>query len=158
MDGWPPCIKTKRKPIRNFGAPRQALGRPFEKDVRLRDKDGDYRWFTMRAEPVKDAAGNIARWFGYFIDIHERRLAEDRQKLLARELQHRVRNILSVVRTVTRRTAESSPSIEDFVAHFDGRIEALARTQNILTRTPQGGVDLRELVTEEVLVPSNARR
>lgn len=128
-----------------------AEGKPLEQDVRLRNKDGDYRWFTMRAEPVRDPGGEVTRWFGYFVDIHERRLAEDRQKLLARELQHRVRNILSVVRTVTRRTAESAPSIEDFVAHFDGRIEALARTQNILTRTPQGGVDLRELVTEEVL-------
>jgi two-component system CheB/CheR fusion protein len=78
-------------------------------------------------------------------------MAEDRQRLLLTELQHRVKNILAVVRSVANRTAEGTTTLTDFVMHFDGRLGALARTQNILTRSPDAATDLAELIGEEVL-------
>jgi two-component sensor histidine kinase len=70
---------------------------------------------------------------------------------LLAELQHRVKNILAVVRSLANRTAENSENLEDFRAHFEGRLGAMGRTQNILTRTAGSGVDLAELVHEELV-------
>lgn len=76
--------------------------------------------------------------------------AEERQLLLA-ELQRRVRNTLGVVRSIARRSAETATSVEDYASHLDGRLNAFARTQSMVTRDPEGGVDLEYLVVEEML-------
>ncbi|TNC05709.1 PAS domain S-box protein [Methylobacterium terricola] len=128
-----------------------ARREPFEHEFRIRSTAGTYRWFTARAEPMADPDGAAVTWFGSCTDSHERRMAEDRQRLLLAELQHRVKNILAVVRSVANRTAEGQTSLADFVMHFDGRLGALARTQNILTRSPDAATDLAELIGEEVL-------
>ncbi|TGE02565.1 PAS domain S-box protein [Methylobacterium nonmethylotrophicum] len=128
-----------------------ASSEAFEHEFRIRAASGTYRWFTARAEPTADPDGGAVTWFGSCTDSHERRMAEDRQRLLLTELQHRVKNILAVVRSVANRTAEGTGSLADFVMHFDGRLGALARTQNILTRSPDAATDLAELIGEEVL-------
>jgi two-component system CheB/CheR fusion protein len=67
-------------------------------------------------------------------------------------MQHRVRNTLSVVRSLVRRTAEHAPSVEDFAAHLEGRIGALARGQSLAGATAGHGVDLELLINDEMLV------
>ena len=126
-------------------------GAPFESEFRLRSASGSYQWFLGRAEAITSSDGKVSRWFGGCINIHARKTAEERQHLLLAELQHRVKNILAVVRSLANRTADSAESLEDFTAHFDGRLSAMGRTQNILARTPEGGVDLAELVHEELV-------
>jgi two-component system CheB/CheR fusion protein len=83
--------------------------------------------------------------------ITERRRDEERQRMLIAELQHRVKNILSVVRSITTRTLLSSDRLDDFAAHFDGRLRALARIQAVLARQPEAEVELDEIVHEELL-------
>ncbi|HEY9884175.1 MAG TPA: PAS domain S-box protein, partial [Thermosynechococcaceae cyanobacterium] len=62
------------------------IGEQWEDIFPLRSKDGNYRWFLSRAIPVRDAAGNILRWFGTNTDITERLQAEqEREQLLERE-------------------------------------------------------------------------
>jgi PAS domain S-box-containing protein len=136
----------------SFSAWRRAtmMGAPFERDLRLLGRDGEFRWFNMQAKPLLNSDGRVSRWFGCFTKVHERHLAEERQAHLSGELQHRVRNILSMIRSIARGTAESVTSVDEFSAHFDGRIEALLRAQNMLMRTADAGVDLHELVTEEI--------
>lgn len=87
----------------------------------------------------------------YFRDISDRKQAEARQALLTSELQHRARNTLAVVRSVAGRTLETSASLDDFSAHFDGRLGALGRTQAMVGRLGEDDVDLEELVREELL-------
>jgi len=53
-----------------------AAGKPFEKEARLRRADGEYRWFLIRAEPVRDEQGNIVNWYGLTCDIDDRKQAE----------------------------------------------------------------------------------
>ena len=84
-------------------------------------------------------------------DITQRKRDEARQRLLISELQHRVKNILAVVRSITSRTVERSEGLEDFAAHFDGRLRALARTQAVLARHADAEFDLDEMVREELL-------
>lgn len=62
------------------------IGEQWEDTFPLRRNDGTYRWFLSRAIPVRDAAGNILRWFGTNTDITERLQAEqEREQLLERE-------------------------------------------------------------------------
>ena len=60
-------------------------------------------------------------------------------RLLLAELQHRVRNTLAVIRSIARRTAETSSTVEDYAMHLEGRIDAFARVQAAVTRDPATG-------------------
>lgn len=72
-------------------------GEPWEDTFPLRGANGQYRWFLSRAVPLKDAEGNVTRWFGTNTDITERQQREDFQKLLLHEISHRVKNSLAMV-------------------------------------------------------------
>jgi formate hydrogenlyase transcriptional activator len=64
-----------------------ARGSPYEMEVRLRDKDGQYRWFLIRGNPLRDEQGRIVRWYGTRTDIEDRRRAEERLRQDERELR-----------------------------------------------------------------------
>jgi two-component system CheB/CheR fusion protein len=126
-------------------------GQVFNVEERLRKgADGSYRWFLCRSEPLRDATGRVVQWFGAATDIHDLRQAQEHERLLAAELQHRVRNTLAVTRSIARRTADRSKTIDEFVRHFDGRLNAFARTQSVVTRDPSAGVDLEHIVADEL--------
>jgi PAS domain S-box-containing protein len=54
-----------------------AAGEPFNKEARLRRADGEYRWFLLRAVPLRDELGNIVKWYGTTTDIEDRKRAEE---------------------------------------------------------------------------------
>ncbi|MFK3889104.1 sensor histidine kinase [Sphingomonas sp. NPDC079357] len=123
----------------------------LEHQVRLRDRNGDYRWFLMRQVPRRDEASSATHWFGAATDVHDMHLLEERQRRLVAELQHRVRNILTVVRSVFARTVEAGGALDDVADHFRGRLDALARTQAIVTQSASGNVDLQNMIRDELL-------
>lgn len=110
-----------------------------------------YRWFQTRATPVYDDEGHIIEWLGTSTDVDEMHQLQARQLLLLAELQHRVRNILTVVRSVFSRTVEAEGSIEEIADHYRGRLDSLARTQVIVTQRADGTVDLENLIRDELL-------
>src|SRR5215469_1838868 len=59
-----------------------AAGEPFEKEAQLRGKDGKYRWFSLRAVPVRNNQGVIIKWYGTSTDIHDRKQAESELRQL----------------------------------------------------------------------------
>lgn len=61
-----------------------ATGEPFEMEFPLRSKTGEFRWFLTRVNPLRDASGKIARWFGTNTDIDEQRRNNERQNFLLR--------------------------------------------------------------------------
>jgi len=79
----------------------------------------------------------------------ERRAAEERQELMIAELNHRVRNILSLVRALVTQSKETAGSLEDFAAVLGGRIQALARAHDQITNLNWAPVALRSLVESE---------
>lgn len=87
-----------------------------------------------------------------FVDRAARLAAENaRQRELVVATQHRVRNTLAVIRSIARRSAETSESVEDYAMHFDGRIGAFARVQGALLRDPGEGMALDTLVADTLL-------
>lgn len=74
----------------------------------------------------------------------------DREGLLRGELQHRVRNILALVRSIFRRTIDSSGSMEDLAAHFEGRLDVLARYETSRANGSIASVDLQLMICDEL--------
>jgi len=70
------------------------------------------------------------------------------------DFQRQMQGLLVIVRSLVRRMAESSASVEDFAAHLEGRLGALARMQGFLSRAPDAPVNLEELVRAELLAQS----
>jgi PAS domain S-box-containing protein len=64
-----------------------ANGTRYEVECRYRRHDGAYRWYIARAEPQRDASGQILRWFGTSTDIHERKVAEEKLHELNQSLE-----------------------------------------------------------------------
>jgi PAS domain S-box-containing protein len=114
-------------------------------------KDGTEYVIEWLVTAVRNGTGQVSHWVSVQRDITDRRRAEERQRFLLSELQHRVRNILAIVRSVVHRTVRTTDTVEDYMMHLDGRLNALARTQVLATRSPFVGIDLAFLVAEELL-------
>jgi two-component sensor histidine kinase len=89
-------------------------------------------------------------------EITERKRAEERQRVLLAELDHRVKNVLATVSTVAARTMDASSSVPHFVTSLDGRIRSMARTHELLSAAQWQGITVLELVRRE-LAPYAAR-
>ena len=61
-----------------------ASGEPFENEARHRSATGEYRWFLVRAVPLRDKHGKIVKWYGVLTDIEERKRAEEERERLRR--------------------------------------------------------------------------
>jgi PAS domain S-box-containing protein len=55
----------------------RSEGTPFEMEARIRGKDGHYRWFLIRDNPLRDEQGHVLRWYGTRTDIEDRKRAEE---------------------------------------------------------------------------------
>ncbi len=118
-------------------------------------KEEAYKTVHLRATPVWGDSNKPTEWFGTATDVHELLRLQDRQQVLLHELQHRVRNILAVVRSVAQRTGKSSDSVEAYSHMLSGRINAMARTHNVLTSSPNATIDLHTLIRAELEATGN---
>jgi len=116
-------------------------------EFRVRRPNGELRWCTGTAAASVDAAGNVVRISGVTIDVTDRKEAEERQVLLAREVDHRARNALAIIQSIIRLTR--AKSVGDYVATVEGRIKALALAHTLLSDSRWNGADLGTLVAEE---------
>jgi PAS domain S-box-containing protein len=92
--GWIEAIHPDdRERVGDYWRSCVISGIPGDTEARMRRHDGAYRWFLFRANPVRDAAGNISRWFGTNIDIEDRRRGEE-------VLQFNERNLSLIINTI----------------------------------------------------------
>ncbi|WP_156419455.1 PAS domain-containing protein [Aureimonas sp. AU12] len=103
-----------------------GAGDAYEIEIPFRRRDGAFRWFLVRAQPVRDRAGRIERWAGISIDIHERRQAEEAGDLLARELAHRIKNIFAVIASLVAVSARGDPAVRPYADALRQRLSTLA--------------------------------
>ncbi len=114
-------------------------------------KELRYRWFQSRALPVKDESGNTIEWLGTSTDIDDLRQLQERQEVLVAELQHRTRNLLSVVQSMADRTAAGANSLQDFLPQYRERLRALSRINSLLSKLEQGQrVTFDEMIRAEL--------
>jgi PAS domain S-box-containing protein len=69
-----------------------AAGKPSEYEMRLRRADGEYRWFLLRAAPLRDELGSVVKWYGACFDIEDKKRAENELQLAYQRLSYHVEN------------------------------------------------------------------
>jgi two-component sensor histidine kinase len=117
-----------------------------------RAADGAWLWHHSRSVPVRDASGGIVEWLGTTTDVHQLKALQERQGVLTAELQHRTRNLMGIVRSMSERTMDGAADLETFAAAYRVRLAALARVQGLLSRRTDGHrVTFDELVIAELL-------
>jgi PAS domain S-box-containing protein len=139
-------------------AVRHAISKALREDRILqiggrirRKSDGAWRTIDMAGRFERDAPGRLPRrLIGVVADVTDRRIAEERQSLLIRELHHRVKNTLATVQAIVGSTARTASSIEDFYEAFVGRIKSLAHTHAVLTEDTWQTASLANLLLSEL--------
>ena len=121
-----------------------ATGEIYLNEYRLRRHDGTYRYFLTRASPIRDKEGQIERWLGCTIDIHDQKIAEEgvrrSEKLaamgrLAATMAHEINNPLTAV-TNSIYLALQDPALSDETRHFlNVADQELARAVQVATQT-----------------------
>ena len=119
----------------------------FQTEFRVLRPNGEVRWCTGTAIANFDERGRLIWLSGVTADITERKRAEERQILLAEEVDHRARNVVAVVQSIMRLTR--ADTIDDYIGALDGRIGALSNAHRLLASSRWEGADLNRLVDEE---------
>jgi PAS domain S-box-containing protein len=119
-----------------------ASGRAEDERWHVR-KDGTRFWGSGLVMPLKHGANGLLK---IMRDETERRRADELRRLLIRELDHRVKNVLAMVRSMADQTLENVDSLAAFKAAFTSRLFALASAHDLLTRETWVSADLDKLV------------
>ena len=115
--------------------------------LRWRDEGPlEERFVDFVYQPIRDEDGTIAQVFVQGSDVTERVRAENHQRLLINELNHRVKNTLAAVQSIVTQTLRHAADPGDASRAITARIMALSGAHNVLTRESWDGADLRSLV------------
>jgi PAS domain S-box-containing protein len=114
--------------------------------------DGSRVPFVPYPTPLHDAEGTLIGAINMLVDITERKQADNRQRTLIGELNHRVKNTLATVQSLAFQTARHAQDLPDFVRRFEARLLALARAHDLLTKRHWESAPLGALALD-VLAP-----
>jgi PAS domain S-box-containing protein len=118
---------------------------------RLRRGDGKVRWVETQGLTHLEDAGRerqVVSVTGTVQDITERKEREEKERVLMEEINHRAKNMLSVVDSIAQQTAAQNPA--DFIERFSRRIRALSANQDLLVRNSWDGVAIEDLVRAQL--------
>jgi len=125
--------------------------KPLAIEYRVQRRDGEVRWVESHGLAYFEGAGREHRAVsivGTVQDITERKEREEKEHLLMREVNHRAKNMLSVVDAIAHQTVTRSP--EDFIERFSERIQALSANQDLLVRNEWNGVEIADLIRAQL--------
>jgi PAS domain S-box-containing protein len=109
---------------------------------------GISRHWDKSIYPLRRPDGSILAIGVTVEEVTERKRAEELQSLLMREINHRTKNMLSVVQSIARQTAASDTA--EFIRRFSARIQALSANQDLLIKSDWRGVELEDLVRAQL--------
>ncbi len=136
------------KHLQNAIKPAAQSSPALQSEFRVCRPNGQLRWCIGTAVASMDATDHVVRISGVTVDITDRKEAEERQALLAREVDHRARNALALVQSIVRLTR--ADTIKSYIAAVEGRIGALSRAHTLLAQSRWNGADLAKLADEEL--------
>lgn len=119
----------------------------YECEHRVLRNDGRFRWQLSRARAVQH--GDRVLWYGTATDIHDLKEREERIGILLREVNHRSKNLLSVVLSIARQTSRQGSAAE-FSEQLTERVQGLSASQDLLIKSEWRGAELGELVRAQI--------
>lgn len=104
-----------------------TTGKPFQKEIRLKQWDNEYRWHLSRALPARDDSGRILRWFGTCTDIEDEKRVEHDLQLTKEQLDSHARELESKVAERTAKLEETITSLREVLYHVAHDLRAPLR-------------------------------
>jgi two-component system, chemotaxis family, CheB/CheR fusion protein len=121
--------------------------KPVEREVTLSQSSDSY---SMRILPYRDAEGKTRGVVLTFVDITSAKASERQRGMLVEELNHRVKNILAVAMSIASQMLRNFNSVEEFRNAYFGRLQALARANELLSQRDWAGAKLRDVIELEL--------
>jgi PAS domain S-box-containing protein len=109
-----------------------ATGTSYHQEYRLRQKDGTVRWVDVRGECLYDDGRTPIRFVGVVIDITKQKEAQDHERLLHRETNHRLKNLFAMLDALVSLSAKSARTPAEFASALRGRFNALLRAKGLI--------------------------
>src|SRR5262249_54052695 len=95
-------------------------------------------------------SGRVDGWIASILDVTERKYAENTERMLFREIEHRSKNLLAVIQSIAHRSLTGNISVDDARIAFEARLQALARAHDQLTKSNRVELPLEEVVRTEM--------
>jgi len=145
-----------------------ATGEPYADETRWRDRHGNYRWFLVRAEAVRDSAGAVSLWVGAHTDVHEfkqvqqqlegqnarlRRTNEDLDNFVytaSHDLKQPINNMAGIFEELTRTAYFRDPDAVKLISYFERALAQIFGTIDDLSAIVQGQRQQQEMPAEPV--------
>ncbi|HEX4180850.1 MAG TPA: response regulator [Caulobacteraceae bacterium] len=119
----------------------------YEIEHRVIWPDGSMHWLSGRGELTGDRSGKKGEITAVYMDVTQRKLAEEHQKQLLDELNHRVKNTLATVQSMVFQTRRNAQTPDQFDSSFDARLRALAGVHDLLTQGSWEGTSLAAVIS-----------
>lgn len=145
-DGWLDAIHTEDREFAE-GQWRKALDEAtvFDAECRIRSAADGWRWAIVRAVPLLTGDGSVRKWAAMAIDISRSKEAEERQRHLLAEVDHRAKNALAVVQATARLMAKDADA-RSYAHRFSARVASLAASHDLFAKSAWRGAELTDLL------------
>lgn len=131
-------------------------GTQWSDEYRFLRADGSYAAILDRGNVIRNERGQAVRMIGAMFDLTERKLAEEHQRLLTSELQHRVKNTLAMVQAIASQTLRGATDIDEAREAFTARLISLGRAHDILTQSSWTAAPIADVVEGALAVHRQA--
>jgi PAS domain S-box-containing protein len=117
-------------------------------EVHYRRKDGTEFWASVFVSPVRDRNDELLQHFVSFVDLTKHKRAQAHSNMLINELNHRVKNTLATVQSIVWQALRKSTEAKVIGESIQGRLSALSRSHDLLTREKWASAGLRDIVMD----------
>jgi len=151
-ENWPKPVSYYRDEI--------IAGRLESFEATRVGKDGTHREVWISCAPIRGVSGEVVAVSNIHRDVTEIREAERARDLIAQEVIHRAKNMLSIVIAIQRQTARIEGTVEGFKRSFEARLHSLAQSTDLLVNSAWTGVGLHDLANDQLepfVDPNNVR-
>ncbi|GEO14995.1 sensor histidine kinase [Microvirga aerophila] len=151
IDDWRALVHPDdlERALEKLRAATQGSG-DYEDEYRVLHPNREIRWINSRGRVFLNSEKKPIYFVGIFQDITNRKMAEDQQRFFLDELNHRVKNTLATVQSIAAQTLRSASSPANFKEAFEGRLLALSKTHDLLTRNAWRDANLHDIAKQEL--------
>ena len=107
-------------------------------------------YWRASQDPIRDVDGSVLYILERALDVTDEVLLSDKNDTIAAELDHRVRNLMTVLQSVAAITAQNATDVEAYTSAFQNRLAAIARTYHDLANGKWKGLAIRQLIEGEL--------
>jgi PAS domain S-box-containing protein len=125
-------------------------GERVEYEINIAYEGIEPRFIRFIYTPDLNEHGQVVGWIASLLDVTDQKQAQERERTLLLEVQHRSNNLLAVVQAIAQRSLGGRKSLEEGKTAFESRLQALARANRQLTQSNWQGVELREIIRLEM--------